>query len=106
MHVFGTLTCLSDADAERIVAALVERFEGVGPDAWRFAMKGRAREAMIENIQAFRLRIERITGKFKLSQNRSANDRRRVIAELDRAEAPESRATAAWMQRFADPDDA
>jgi predicted FMN-binding regulatory protein PaiB len=69
-------------------------------------MQGRARAAMIANIQAFRLLIASVTGKLKLSQNRGAGDRRRVIAALARSEHPEAQATATWMQRFAAPDDA
>ena len=106
VHVHGTIACLpAAADAERVVARLVERFEGDGPEAWRFAMSGKAREAMIGNIQAFRLSISRVTGKFKLSQNRPPADRRRVMAALAKSEHPDGRATAAWMQRFASPDD-
>jgi transcriptional regulator len=106
VHVHGTMACLGDADAERIVAMLVERFEGSAPGAWRFAMQGRPRAAMIANIQAFRLSIASITGKHKLSQNRGASDRRRVIASLAQSEYADAQATSAWMQRFAAPDDA
>lgn len=106
VHVHGTIARLSDAEAERIVAKLVARFEGDGPTAWRFAQEGRARAALIANIQAFRFTIERVIGKFKLSQNRPSADRRQVIAALADDAHAESRATARFMQRFADPDGA
>ena len=99
VHVHGTIACLpAAADAERVVATLVEQFEGAEPGAWRFAMTGKAREAMIGNIVAFRLSIARVTGKFKLSQNRPPADRRRVIAALAQSAHADARATAAWMQ--------
>ena len=105
VHVHGRIELLPDAmDAERVLGALVERFEGSGPDAWRFTMAGRARGALVANITAFRLVIERVTGKFKLSQNRSRADRQRVIGALLGQDHAESRATADWMRRFADPD--
>lgn len=105
VHVHGTIARLADAaEAERVVAKLVERFEGDGPAAWRFAQRGAARGALIANIQAFRMTIGRVVGKFKLSQNRPPADRPRVIAALAEDERADSRATAAWMQRFASPD--
>ena len=105
VHVHGRIELLADAsDAERVIDALVARFEGSDAGAWRFAMQGRGRDALIANIAAFRMTIGRVTGKFKLSQNRGADDRRRVIAALSAAPQPESRATAAWMDRYANPD--
>ena len=51
-------------------------------------------------IVAFRIRIRRLTAKFKLSQNRVALDRTRVAAALDAGDA-ESTAVAAWMRQYA-----
>jgi len=105
VHARGTIEPLAGNAAEQVLEMLVERFEGTGPSAWRFALRGRAREAMVDGIAAFRFRIESLTGKFKLSQNRPAGDRRRVIAALAAAPHAESRATAAWMRDWAPPDD-
>lgn len=105
VHVLGRVELLPEpVDAERVIGALVERFEGRGKNAWRFAMEGRPRETLVANIAAFRIVIERVTGKFKLSQNRGPIDRRRVIDALNATGDAESLATAAWMRRFADPD--
>jgi len=105
VHVHGRLEFLpSPADAEGVLAALVERFEGSADGAWRFSMQGRQRDALVAGIAAFRIVIERVTGKFKLSQNRTPVDRRRVIEALAAGEHADDRATAAWMRRFADPD--
>ena len=105
VHVHGRLELLpSPVDAERVLTALVERFEGSADGAWRFSMQGRQRDALVAGIAAFRIVIERVTGKFKLSQNRTPVDRRRVIDALADGEHADDRATAAWMRRFADPD--
>lgn len=105
VHVHGRLEILpAAADAERILRALVERFEGTGERAWTFAMQGRQRESLVSNIVAFRIVAERTSGKYKLSQNRPQADRRRVVDALDASTYAESRATAAWMRRFAHPD--
>ena len=44
---------------------------------------------------------ERIDGKLKLSQNRSARDRERVIAALRGEDYADAAATAEWMERYA-----
>ena len=105
VHARGTLETLPESDAERVLEALVVRFEGTLPGAWRFAMGGRERAAMIGGIVAFRFHVEALVGKFKLSQNRAPSDRRRVIAALDAAPHADSRATSAWMRAWARPDD-
>jgi len=105
VHARGTLATLAGDDAERVLDALVARFEGTGPAAWRFAMTGRERAAMLSGIVAFRLHVDTLTGKFKLSQNRPTADRRRVIAALDAAPQADARAAAAWMRAWAAPDD-
>jgi transcriptional regulator len=106
VHVHGRIETLDDAaEAERVVGALVAQFEGSDAAAWRFALEGRERAAMLAAIVPFRLRIERIEGKFKLSQNRPAHDRSSVIAALEADESSaDARASAGWMREFADPD--
>ena len=106
VHVRGRIELVTDAaQAQRIVETLAARFEGDGADAWKFTMAARQRDALIANIVAFRMPIASITGKHKLSQNRSADDRRRVIDALSRSPHADAQATAAWMRRFANPDD-
>ncbi len=68
---------------------------------WRLQLKGKQLEAMVGAIVAFRMVIERTDTKLKLSQNRSAIDRQRVVDGL-RAENTEiASATADWMKRYA-----
>lgn len=55
---------------------------------------------MLGAIVGFRIRIRRIDAKFKLSQNRSPEDRARVAAALASAGDAESAATAAWMREY------
>ncbi len=106
VHVQGRIEVLpSTQDAERVLRTLVERFEGTGGNAWRFSMQGRQREAMVSNIVAFRIVAEQVSGKFKLSQNRTPADRRRVTDALGASDHAESRATGDWMRRFTASDD-
>jgi transcriptional regulator len=106
VHVHGRIEILDDAgNRQRVLDRLVAHFEGDGERAWRFALTGREREAMIGAIVAFRLPIERLSAKFKLSQNRDAADRARVAAALACSDDPQAQATAAWMRRAGAVDD-
>jgi transcriptional regulator len=104
VHAHGTLAILDDpAQARAILDALVQRFEGGREAPWQFAMPERERDALVNGIVAFRLRIKRIDAKFKLSQNHPAGDRTRVMAALEAEPYAEAHATAAWMRAFAPP---
>jgi transcriptional regulator len=80
---------------------MVQRYEGGRAQPWRLQLEGRALEALLGAIVGFRLRIERVQAKFKLSQNRSVEDRERVIEKLRAEGYPDANATAAWMEAYA-----
>jgi transcriptional regulator len=104
VHAHGPLEIVDDpVQARAILDALVQRFEGAREAPWSFAMPAGERDALMGAIVAFRMRIRRIDAKFKLSQNRPADDRARVIAALEAEPSPESQAAAAWMRLYADP---
>jgi transcriptional regulator len=104
VHAHGTLEIVEDAvETQGIMDALVHRFEAARAAPWRFERDERERDALMGAIVSFRMRIRRIDAKFKLSQNRSGDDRARVIAALRAEGHPEAGETADWMQRYADP---
>lgn len=105
VHAHGTLEMIEDAaEARGIIDALVHRFEAARAAPWKFEREPRERDALMSAIAPFRMRIRRIDAKFKLSQNRSREDRARVIAALRAEGYPEAGATADWMQLYASPD--
>lgn len=53
---------------------------------------------LVRAIIAFEVEVTRWEGKFKLSQNRSAEDRRRVREALERRDTPDDRAVAGLMR--------
>ncbi len=101
VHASGTLDVIEDAvETRRVLEALVHRFEANRADPWQFAMPERQRDALVGAIVAFRIRIRRLTGKFKLSQNRDENDRERVTRAFEDAADAESIAVARWMREY------
>jgi len=101
-HVHGIVE-LMDADREkrRLLDDMVARYESPRLPPWRLQLEGAALEAMLGAIVGFRLRIDRIDAKFKLSQNRSEEDRERVIGALRAEDREDAIATADWMESYA-----
>ena len=101
VHACGTLAIIDDAiETRRVLEALVHRFEANREAPWQFAMPEPQRDALVGAIVAFRMRIRRLTGKFKLSQNRAAADQARIAAALEGEPHPDAASTAAWMREY------
>ena len=101
-HVHGMAELMDDErDKRALLDAMVQRYESERDKPWRLQLEGRALEAMLGAIVGFRLRVERIDAKFKLSQNRGAEDRERVIARLRQEGYADANATAEWMTAYA-----
>lgn len=101
-HVHGVVEVMPDeAETRALLDELVGRYEGGRAQPWHLQLEGQALSAMLGAIVGFRLPIERIEAKLKFSQNRTNNDRERVIAALRGENYPEAVATADWMDRYA-----
>jgi len=72
-----------DRDRSRwVVRETVGEHEGRRESPWPIENMERRVEALLGGIRAFEVLIDGIEGRFKLSQNRSADDRRAVIDAL------------------------
>jgi len=101
-HVHGHVELMEpDREKRGLLDDMVSRYESNRVRPWRLQLQGAALAAMLGAIVAFRLRIERIDAKFKFSQNRSAEDRERVIGALRAEDREDAIATAAWMESYA-----
>ena len=99
VHAYGTLELVEDeAGKSALLAGLIESNEPAFAAHWA-AMPDGFRRTMLAGIQGFRIPIARIEGKFKLSQNRAPEERRKVQAAQAAGSADE-RALAAWMARL------
>ena len=99
IHAYGTLSLVDDAPGkEALLADLIAANEPAFMDRWR-AMPGGFRRTMLAGIIGFRIPIARIEGKFKLSQNRSPQERGNVYAAQS-AGSPDEQELARWMERF------
>jgi transcriptional regulator len=99
VHAHGALELARDpAETRAVLDLLVQRFESDRSAPWRLGLDPDRLAAMVNAIVGFRIRVTRLEAKFKLSQNRSPEDQRRVAAGLDGEGYAEAEATAAWMR--------
>ncbi|MEP6996284.1 MAG: FMN-binding negative transcriptional regulator [Betaproteobacteria bacterium] len=102
VHVHGLAEIVADRAATlATLEQMIGRFEGGRPAPWRLQLEGARLDAMVGAIVAFRIAIERIDAKLKLSQNKDVADRKRVASALRAEFVPDATATAAWMDREA-----
>ena len=95
VHVYGKPVVIDAPAVTRAhLAHLADTFEGAGPDRWTLAGQPDSFiDGMLKGVVSFAIPITRIEGKAKMSQNRSLEDRGRVIAAL-RAEGETALADA------------
>jgi transcriptional regulator len=83
VHVYGALSVIEDPqEHEQVMSTLTARHEGQRSDPWKADFGAPLINGMLGATVAFRIDISEIQGKFKLSQNRPAQDRTNVIREL------------------------
>jgi transcriptional regulator len=100
VHAHGRLSRVDDsAGKERVLKALIETYDPAYRAQWDDDLSEDFRSRMKGAIVGLQIAVERLEGKFKLSQNRPAQDRANVVAALDGGDAGE-RALAAWMRRL------
>lgn len=104
VHVEGKVRLLEQPrDLVRLLAIMTEKFEGKGPDAWRFRLPDdlAGEGVLAQAIVGFEIVVEKVTAKFKLSQNRVVEDRRNVMDGLAERGDAQSVGVRELMQRFA-----
>lgn len=84
VHVYGSCQKIQEDDLlASLVNDLAAIYEQAQPEPWLPQYK----PAMLKAIVGIAITIEDIEAKFKLSQNRSKEDRRSVISELDQRQS-------------------
>ena len=99
VHAYGTPRIIEDhARLHGMLEALVDTHESAFTRPWHMDLPGDYLDKMLRAIVGFEIEITRLEGKFKLSQNRSADDQRRVVAALAAGEDELGAGVARLMQ--------
>jgi transcriptional regulator len=100
VHVYGVPRLLDEAGLRDMLGRLVSQYESGRERPWTMDQPADYLRKMLQGIVGIAVPVTRIEGKFKLSQNRSAEDRAGVIGALRAGDAGEQ-ALAELMARFA-----
>jgi transcriptional regulator len=99
VEVCGWARALDDGELRVLLGDLCARFEppnGYRPDWIDEAYLTR----LSEHIVGFEIAVEKAQGKFKLSQNRTAEDRDRIMRGLEDRNEAGDRGVLEWMRRL------
>jgi transcriptional regulator len=102
VHAYGKPKVISDpAGAADVIRRLTDTYESDATGNWSMdVLPGDFVEKQLKGIVAFEIPIERIEGKFKLSQNRSPEDRDGAIKGLQDSGDAEAAEVAQLMMQF------
>jgi transcriptional regulator len=100
VHAYGIAQLVEDDDWLRhLLHRLSDRHEARNPTPWRMPdLPETYLEGMLRVIVGLDIAVIRLQGKYKLSQNRPAVDRPRVMAALERRSDADSHAVARLMR--------
>jgi transcriptional regulator len=99
IHAYGTLELIEDQDSKnQLVEELITKHDPAFLNHWHAEPEG-YRRTMLTGIIGFRILIARIEGKFKISQNRNAEEHRNIQA-AHAAGTDDQRELARWMTRL------
>lgn len=101
VHVAGRLSVASPAELERILESTL-RAQGEDPADLKAGMEEKVYATLSSHIVGFKLAIESIEGKWKLSQNKSAEAQARIVAALEKTGLVGDKALADLMRENLD----
>jgi transcriptional regulator len=97
VHAYGVPKIGDQAATIALLKDLVRNHEKPFEPPWDFDPNAAWIQKLLPEIAGFEIRIEKLQGKFKLNQNRTAADREGVIEALSGSEDPAQRALASLM---------
>jgi transcriptional regulator len=100
VHAYGVPQILDETGTADIVARLSAKHEAGAPKPWSpDQVDSKFLAGMRQHITGFAVPIARLQGKFKMNQNRPAEDRPRVIAALKAEGHADGLAVAGFMEK-------
>jgi transcriptional regulator len=99
VHVYGEPTLFTDEESLRATLhRMIETFESSYMAQWS-ELSEQYRSRMMKHIVGFNIKVKRLEGKFKLSQNRTKGEQARVIQSLNQSKDSNISGVAQLMQQ-------
>jgi transcriptional regulator len=104
VHAYGKAELIDDPDAILdLLQRSVREYESGFARPWELDTSSKVVERLLTHIVGFRIRIERLEGKWKLNQNHPVERRRKVAAALSMQPGDDARAIADLMRAMLPP---
>lgn len=100
VHVTGTAELIDGRELKETLSDLVHKYEGSDSSYQLDEVDDRYLKAMRTAIKGFKIKISKIEGKAKLSQNHSAERRAGVIEALEASKRENERKIADYMKEI------
>lgn len=97
VHAYGLFEPIGDAALAELLERSAAKYEKSRPAPWAFDSSTNFARKMMNQVVGFRIAVQRLEGKWKLSQNQPAERRARVRDALSQGDA-DARAVAEWMK--------
>lgn len=97
VHVYGAARPMSDAELDALLEDVVTTFESGRRTPWKLSLPEEVHAKKRAQIAGFFIDVVRVEAKLKLSQNRTPEERARIIGDLESQDAA-GRELAALMR--------
>src|ERR1700751_2514318 len=97
VHVYGIAKVVAVEALKKIVLDTVAKYESGMRVPWKIPLSESEMEKMLKAIVGFSIEITRVEAKFKLGQNRSAEDQESMLRALQRSDTPADRKLAEFI---------
>lgn len=99
VHVYGKLMLVEEeGELRKIIEDSLEFYEVSMPNPWQVNFTDTFTKHLLQAIVGFKIKISKIEGKWKLSQNHSVTKQQRVITSLYQVDEYNSKEIAALME--------
>ena len=85
VHVYGVPALADETALRQIVYDTTAKYESGRPDPWTIPLSEEETQKMLKAIVGFTIDIKRVEAKFKLGQNRSAEDQAGMLSALQKS---------------------
>ncbi|MCM3595629.1 FMN-binding negative transcriptional regulator [Metabacillus idriensis] len=100
VHVYGKVEIVEDKELKESLSDLVKKYEVPDSSYQLDEVDARYLEGMTKGVVGFKIKIKKIEGKAKLSQNHTIERRKLVIQELEKFETRDERKIASYMKDY------
>lgn len=105
VHAYGTASIIHDPrDKVASLEAMIQAYEPAYQQQWE-TLSASFKERMLKGLEAFRIEVNELQGQEKLSQNKTAVEKDRIMDSLSNSHSSDDKALANYMRAYTQRED-